>query len=74
MPTFMMFRQGQKVEEFSGANPQQLEDCVKRLTGGTAPVTGPIVGQVCFDSSAVLVYSLRCELFNSDNCIHCRKI
>ena len=48
MPTFMFFRNGAKVAEFSGANPQQLEDTVKRLAAQSqsAQPAGPVIGHV----------------------------
>lgn len=47
MPTFMSFRNGQKIEEFSGADPGKLEDTIKRLAGAQAATSGPIAGHVC---------------------------
>lgn len=47
MPTFMSFRNGVKIEEFSGADPGKLEDTIKRLAGAQAAATGPIAGHVC---------------------------
>eukprot|EP01134_Creolimax_fragrantissima_P008400 CFRG8400T1 len=44
MPTFMFFKNGQKVDQFSGANPQKLDETIKKHLVDTSAPAGPIVG------------------------------
>jgi thioredoxin-like negative regulator of GroEL len=31
MPTFQFYKDGKKIEEFKGANPEKLEETIKKL-------------------------------------------